>query len=58
MARIVRIHEYGDPSVLKIEDMDCHDADERQAAGIAGRRCSSCDRNGGRGPRDESDGDY
>ena len=22
MARIVRIHEYGDPSVLKIEDID------------------------------------
>src|SRR4029077_15848105 len=39
-------------------DCHCRDADERQAAGIAGQRCPSCDRNGGRRPRDESDGDY
>ena len=26
-------------------DRHCHDADERQAAGIAGQRCPSCDRN-------------
>ena len=31
MARIVRIHEYGDPSVLKIEDIGLHNHD--------GRRC-------------------